>query len=86
MNKKMILLIIGLLVIASPVKSNWSKTDKMAAAVGIGAAASFLFWLGRTSQKIDEQGIVAAIRSTHIPRLALDVATIGLVVAYFNKK
>lgn len=53
---------------------------------GVGAAASFMFWLPETMHVIRGYGFSTAIVSTHIPRLCIDVATIALVVYNMRKK
>jgi len=64
-----------LVAIASPaIQCN----DMLDIAAGVGSAGSAMFWTPGTLKAILRFGIVSAIGSTHIPRVALDVTAATL--------
>ncbi len=53
--------------------------------VMIGAVISALIWLPGTLDTINKYGVEAAIKSTHIPRVALDGLTVAACAVAWNE-
>ena len=86
--KKIFLLAIGLLAATNgTIKSEFNSAQTgLAAAVGIGAAASFCYWLRPTIDAVKKDGFKKVLtQSSNIHRLAIDAATIGLVLVCLSK-
>ncbi len=62
-----------------PEEQNNSKVWKNAlfGAVAVGAAYSLMFWLPQTKALIENFDFWYAVQTTHVPRVALDAATIA---------
>lgn len=83
------LLIISLLCVFGSLQSYEPKVPfavqkGLYAAAAVGSVVSIRFWLPETLRAIQKWGVLGAIRTTHIPRIALDVAVVGLCVQGFR--
>lgn len=86
--KKIFLLAIGLLAATNgTIRSEFSGAQTgLAAAVGIGAAASFCYWLRPTIDAVKKDGFKKVLtQNSNIHRLVIDAATIGLVLICLSK-